>query len=213
MEGKLQPTFVRKLYRILEDQESQPLISWSKRGDVFYVTNPASFSKTVLPLYFKHNNWQSFIRQLNMYGFNKINDMTQTQTWEFKHPKFKRGEEDELDQIKRKINTKSNLDQEEDGGLLHHHISLVEEKLACISEAYDVLRKETHSLKAMILQQQETIQKFTSLFADVVCDKNMSDEKREFVLFQLNQFQTAFETSHERESSFGKVSSLLNPEE
>lgn len=206
---------MRKLYRILEDKDSQHLISWSKRGDVFYVTNPASFSKTVLPQYFKHNNWQSFIRQLNMYGFNKINDMTQTQTWEFKHPKFKRGAEDELDHIKRKINNRNHSDtpEEETYGPFYHHVLHVEERLACISEAYDVLRKETHSLKSLILRQQETIQKFTGLFTSVIYDKNLSDDKRELILVQLNQFQTVFEASQERELGFGKMSCLLNPEE
>jgi hypothetical protein len=51
--------------RMLEDFSIQYLISWSDRGDSFSVSNPTSFSKTVLPQYFKHNNWQSFVRQLN----------------------------------------------------------------------------------------------------------------------------------------------------
>lgn len=50
---------------MLEDTAIQSLISWSERGDLFSVANPTSFSKTVLPQYFKHNNWQSFVRQLN----------------------------------------------------------------------------------------------------------------------------------------------------
>lgn len=51
--------------RMLEDISIQHLISWSDRGDLFSVSNPTSFSKSVLPQYFKHNNWQSFVRQLN----------------------------------------------------------------------------------------------------------------------------------------------------
>lgn len=50
---------------MLEDISIQSLISWSEKGDLFSVSNPTAFSKSVLPQYFKHNNWQSFVRQLN----------------------------------------------------------------------------------------------------------------------------------------------------
>ncbi|KAI8349219.1 HSF-type DNA-binding-domain-containing protein [Choanephora cucurbitarum] len=105
---KTQAAFVNKLYKMLEDPESSKLISWSAVGDLFSVSNPTTFSKTVLPQYFKHNNWQSFVRQLNMYGFHKVNDLihsnltNENQTWEFKHPNFRRGGVDDLQNIKRK---------------------------------------------------------------------------------------------------------------
>ncbi|KAJ2956176.1 hypothetical protein NQZ79_g7948 [Umbelopsis isabellina] len=106
---KTQAAFVNKLYRMLEDPEMQDLISWSPSGDLFSVANPTQFSKVVLPQYFKHNNWQSFVRQLNMYGFHKVNDMihhsnitNESQAWEFRHPSFRRGGILELQNIKRK---------------------------------------------------------------------------------------------------------------
>ncbi|CAO3689215.1 unnamed protein product [Rhizopus stolonifer] len=71
---KTQAAFVNKLYKMLEDDQITEYISWSLQGDLFSVPNPTSFSKCVLPQYFKHNNWQSFVRQLNMYGFHKVND-------------------------------------------------------------------------------------------------------------------------------------------
>ncbi|KAI8385658.1 HSF-type DNA-binding-domain-containing protein [Blakeslea trispora] len=110
---KTQAAFVNKLYKMLQDPESSNLISWSSVGDLFSVSNPTTFSKTVLPQYFKHNNWQSFVRQLNMYGFHKVNDLihsnltNENQTWEFKHPNFRRGGVDDLQNIKRK-NAKAN---------------------------------------------------------------------------------------------------------
>ncbi|CAG8584479.1 12132_t:CDS:2, partial [Ambispora leptoticha] len=105
---KTQAAFVNKLYTMVEDQSIQHLISWAPSGDVFSVSNPTEFSKTVLPQYFKHNNWQSFVRQLNMYGFHKVNDMfhanpsSESQAWEFKHPEFRRGQLASLQNIKRK---------------------------------------------------------------------------------------------------------------
>jgi hypothetical protein len=93
---------------MLEDPETSELISWSSHGDLFSVSNPTAFSKTILPQYFKHNNWQSFVRQLNMYGFHKVNDLihsnltNENQTWEFKHPNFRKGAVGDLQNIKRK---------------------------------------------------------------------------------------------------------------
>ncbi|KAG7530936.1 hypothetical protein FFLO_04714 [Filobasidium floriforme] len=44
------------------------LLKWSQDGAGFICTNPTDFSRMVLPQFFKHNNWHSFVRQLNMYG-------------------------------------------------------------------------------------------------------------------------------------------------
>lgn len=117
--GKTQAAFVPKLFLMVKDMKQptpnnpnpiQPLISWSKMGDVFCVFDPIEFSREILPLHFKHNNWQSFVRQLNMYGFHKVNDLLASshchpdtvQAWEFRHPHFKRGRADLLPMIKRK---------------------------------------------------------------------------------------------------------------
>uniref|UniRef100_V5ET93 HSF-type DNA-binding domain-containing protein n=2 Tax=Kalmanozyma brasiliensis (strain GHG001) TaxID=1365824 RepID=V5ET93_KALBG len=106
--GKQQPSFVSKLYSMLEDPSIGDLISWGTSGSVFSVANPAEFSRLVLPNWFKHSNWQSFVRQLNMYGFHKVNHSYQgnptdeVQVWEFRHPSFRRGEIAALNDIKRK---------------------------------------------------------------------------------------------------------------
>jgi len=106
--SKQQPSFVSKLYSMLEDETIEDMIAWGPSGTVFSVANPAEFSKVVLPNWFKHSNWQSFVRQLNMYGFHKVNHTYQgtpeeeIQVWEFKHPSFRRGEIQLLNDIKRK---------------------------------------------------------------------------------------------------------------
>ncbi|KAJ2839279.1 Flocculation suppression protein [Coemansia erecta] len=100
--------FVSKLYAMVCDSDTDTLISWTAEGDCFKVTDPAEFSRVVLPLYFKHNNWQSFVRQLNMYGFHKISDLAyggvfgDMQLWMFKHAYFQRDQVRLLQNIKRR---------------------------------------------------------------------------------------------------------------
>ncbi|KAJ3332443.1 kinase-regulated stress-responsive transcription factor skn7 [Blyttiomyces sp. JEL0837] len=106
-----QSVFINKLYTMLEEA-NQSLICWDSSGTYFIVHNPTDFAKNILPLYFKHNNFASFVRQLNMYGFHKINDSffklaNSSEVWEFKHQDFRRGEIHLLQKIKRKAPSKS----------------------------------------------------------------------------------------------------------
>ncbi|PNY28937.1 Heat shock factor protein [Tolypocladium capitatum] len=65
------PPFVQKLSSFLEEQKNTELIRWSAKGDSFIVLDEDEFAKTLIPELFKHNNYASFVRQLNMYGFHK----------------------------------------------------------------------------------------------------------------------------------------------
>lgn len=71
--GKTQTVFIHKLYDMLEDSSLSHLIWWSPTNDSFCLYPGEEFSN-VLAQYFKHTNIASFIRQLNMYGFHKVND-------------------------------------------------------------------------------------------------------------------------------------------
>ncbi|PVF92815.1 hypothetical protein CPB86DRAFT_159707 [Serendipita vermifera] len=102
--------FVNKLHTMISDPAAADFIWWTELGTSFIVSSAGEFSRSILGQHFKHNNFSSFVRQLNMYGFHKINRTPRNQKgvqpdaqkWEFSHPKFLRGRQDLLDDIKRK---------------------------------------------------------------------------------------------------------------
>lgn len=124
-------TFVHKLYNMVVDKQYQHLIAWNYTGSSFIVCNIMEFSRDVLPKHFKHNNFSSFVRQLNMYGFHKVNKsprghrtLAENQIWEFSHAKFLRGRPDLLDDIKRKAMESETLRRET--GDLHAHLAMMQ---------------------------------------------------------------------------------------
>jgi hypothetical protein len=54
-------------WSLLEDPGNAHLIAWTPSGDAFIVLQPEAFAKELLPTVFKHNNYTSFVRQLNIY--------------------------------------------------------------------------------------------------------------------------------------------------
>jgi hypothetical protein len=72
----------------LTTEKYQGILAWESNGLSFVIKDLREFRR-VLPLYFKTNNYASFIRQLNMYGFRK--DRGDKNCDHFSHPKFLKG--------------------------------------------------------------------------------------------------------------------------
>jgi len=108
-DAKMQGTpFVTKTFLLVSDASNDDTVCWSELGDSFVVKKPVEFSSEVLPKFFKHNNFCSFIRQLNTYGFVKI----ESKLWEFQHEHFKKNQPQLLKSISRRKSKKRDQDRD-----------------------------------------------------------------------------------------------------
>ena len=62
-------TFLKKLIAMLDNKDYEKYISWNKEGKIIIIKDEKKFSEIVLPNCFSHNNFSSFVRQLNLYNF------------------------------------------------------------------------------------------------------------------------------------------------
>jgi len=121
--------FVAKLYQLLDCDDYKEYLTWNETGDVFVICNMDEFAQNVLPKYFKHCKFTSFVRQLNIYGFYRVSDARKSKhvrskhACVFSHSQFRRGRQDLLPNIRRKVSkTVRRKPRNTDSSLSQNHI-------------------------------------------------------------------------------------------
>ncbi|KAI4371352.1 hypothetical protein MLD38_019598 [Melastoma candidum] len=142
-QGSPVPPFLSKTYEIVDDRALDPIVSWSRGGQSFVVWDPVEFARVVLPRNFKHNNFSSFVRQLNTYGFRKID----AERWEFANEGFQRGKRNLLKNIQRRKSPQSQQPGSSSGHLSETAWPGAESEVERLKAEKTILMKEVIELQ------------------------------------------------------------------
>lgn len=72
----------------IQNDAYSSIASWNEDGTYFTILDVERFEQDILPIYFRHRNFSSFVRQLNMYDFHKIRNEQNKNI--FEHREFRR---------------------------------------------------------------------------------------------------------------------------
>ena len=156
------------------------IATWSEEGDTFVVKDPEIFAKDIIPQFFKHNNFSSFVRQLNFYGFRKIKNEPiklaketngpESKYWRFRHEFFLKGRPDLLCEIK-KANHSQGADQEE----------------------VNALKNEVSELKAQLGEMKGNMERVTAMMEKMCQEKEaaVSNPLHENEFLDLSQYEVS----------------------
>ena len=64
MRKNIIPSFIEKTWEILQGGMYDDIIRWKSNGVSFEIVNEQRLINEILPLYFKHSNLSSFVRQV-----------------------------------------------------------------------------------------------------------------------------------------------------
>ncbi|KAK4166127.1 putative heat shock factor protein [Cladorrhinum sp. PSN259] len=217
------PPFVQKLSSFLDEDRNTDLIRWSDKGDSFIVLDEDEFAKTLIPELFKHNNYASFVRQLNMYGFHKrvglsdnsmkASERKNKSPSEYYNPYFRRGHPNLLwlinkpkaNNSKKKIKKEDGEGESDDDGVVEETYSgpnLVAAQAgrgAMNSEIAPLQKKDLIQVKSQLERLQQQQAAISSMLTKMRQEHN-----------QLFQQAVMFQNMHERhENSINAILTFL----
>ncbi|CAB9505397.1 stress transcription factor A [Seminavis robusta] len=172
------PIFLKKTYKMIDTCDSK-VACWTADGDMFVVKDPDVFATSIIPQYFDHNKFSSFARQLNFYGFRKMQskpirnsdfDSNTAKHVTFYNENFKKGRCDLLKKIQRSTRGGGNnsaQDQQREVQNLKDQVATLETKIGEMTQAFeermrrlelDMLGRMEQMMLAMAQQQQTQLQ-------------------------------------------------------
>lgn len=76
-----EPPFPIKLHRILCSKKYEDIIRWLPHGRSWIVLDSKAFEEEVIPHFFHHGRYSSFMRQVNGWGFKRISSGPDTRSY------------------------------------------------------------------------------------------------------------------------------------
>ena len=190
-----QDKFLLKLYEILSKDEYSKIIHWSQNGTYIIITNIHALSKKILPIYFNHQNYSSFVRQLNIYNFHKIRTEQEVQEQYFINESLNKFKTlNEIKNFKRKEQNKQKclFFKDEDSKIKYKILpNKKEENLQNIEEKIELNEND-----------DKTIEKFKEIISNGTLDKNIKDK---IMIFLLNKSKENYEKNNEMKNSLNEL--------
>lgn len=175
------PMFLRKTYHMI-DSCDPTVASWSEDGETFVVKDPTKFESEIIPQFFKHSKFTSFVRQLNFYSFRKIKyvdtirldpklEAETANFWRFRHEKFQRGKPQLLTEIKRMTASQTRAAAEK---------AAKAEAVAAASSlasgaSNSAMKEEIDTLKARLEEMNRNMSELTSMVQKVSLNEPTTD--------------------------------------
>ncbi|CAA7024583.1 unnamed protein product [Microthlaspi erraticum] len=194
--------FLTKTYNIVDDSSTNNIVSWSRDNNSFIVWEPETFALVCLPIYFKHKNFSSFVRQLNTYGFKKID----TERWEFANVYFLRGQRHLLKNIRRRKTSSQTQSLE---GEIH---GMRRDRVALLTELVRLRRKQ-ESVRTYLRLMEEKV-KLTEMKQEMMMDSLLKKiQKPGFLQSLRKRKQQEIENREQRQEMISSHRVKAEPEE
>lgn len=109
------PTFPAKMHAILTNPNLNDIVAWGDHGRSWTILKPRAFEVRILPKYFEHSKFSSFVRQANGWGFRRLSSGNDRNT--YYHEYFLRGMPWLVKKMRRpKVNEKKSISPDQEPG-------------------------------------------------------------------------------------------------